>query len=169
MCGSYAARDVHSRLGYDPGKMLVIANGFDAERFQPSAEGRRAFRERLGESESSLLIGLPARYHPQKDHGTFLRAAAEAAKSVPSLRFVMFGDRVDDSNEDLLRLVSENGLSVGLIRLNAASTDRKLLPPEFRRQRVEEFRPDVAKLPRLMDRDLSFWLADDRTTGQEPQ
>ncbi len=136
---------------------------------RPSEEGRRAFRERLGESERALLIGLPARYHPQKDHGTFLRAAAEAAKSVPSLRFVMFGDRVDDSNEDLLRLVSENGLSVGLIRLNAASTDRKLLPPEFRRQRVEEFRPDVAKLPRLMDRDLSFWLADDRTTGQEPQ
>ncbi len=50
VCGSYAARDVHSRLGYDLGKMLVIANGFDAERFRPSAEGRRAFRERLGES-----------------------------------------------------------------------------------------------------------------------
>ncbi len=109
--GSYAAKDVHSRLGYDLDKMLVIANGFDAERFRPSEEGRRAFRERLGESESSLLIGLPARYHPQKDHGTFLRAAAEAAKSVPSLRFVMFGDQVDDSNEELLRLVSENGLS----------------------------------------------------------
>ena len=124
VCGSYAARDVHSRLGYDLDKMLVIANGFDAERFRPSAEGRRAFRERLGESARALLIGLPARYHPQKDHGTFLRAAAEAAKSVPSLRFVMFGDRVDDSNEDLLRLVSENGLSDRLRMIGQLSDPR---------------------------------------------
>lgn len=122
--GSYAAKDVHSRLGYDLDKMLVIANGFDAERFRPSEERRRAFRERLGESESSLLIGLPARYHPQKDHGTFLRAAAEATKSVPSLRFVMFGDHVDDSNEELLRLVSENGLSDRVRMLGQLSDPR---------------------------------------------
>ncbi len=56
-----------------------------------------------------------------------------------------------------------------VIRLNAVRTSRKPLPPEFRRQLVEEFRPDVAKLSRLMDRDLSFWLARDQMTRQEPQ
>ncbi len=56
-----------------------------------------------------------------------------------------------------------------VIRLNAVPTNHTPLPPEFRRQLVEEFRPDVAKLSRLMDRDLSFWLAGDQTTRQELQ
>lgn len=55
-----------------------------------------------------------------------------------------------------------------VIRLNAVPTSRKPLPPEFRRQLVEEFRPVVAKLSRLMDRDLSFWLIGEQTTRQEP-
>ena len=111
VCGSYAAREVHSGRGYDASKMLVIANGFDSEHFKPDADSRGAFRARLGESESSFLIGLPARYHPQKDHVTFLRAAAEVARTVPSSRFVMFGDRVEAENAELLRLVSDYGLS----------------------------------------------------------
>lgn len=111
VCGSYAAREVHSGLGYDASKMLVIANGFDSDHFKPSADSRGAFRAKLGESENSLLIGLPARYHPQKDHGTFLRAAAEVARRVPSSRFVIFGDRVNEENSELFRLISDLGLS----------------------------------------------------------
>lgn len=89
----------------------MIANGFDSENFKLSADSRGTFRARLGESESSLLIGLPTRYHPQKDHERFLRAAAEVVRTVPSSRFVMFGDRVDGDNAELLRLVSDYGLS----------------------------------------------------------
>lgn len=55
------------------------------------------------------------------------------------------------------------------IGLNAVQINRKPLPPEFHRQLVEEFRPDVGKLSRLMDQDLSFWFAGDQTTHQEPQ
>lgn len=71
-----------------------------------------------------------------------------------------------------LKKVCGPGISHALdlvIRLNAVPTSRNPLPPEFRRQLAEEFRPDVDKLSQLIERDLSFWLADDRTTGQEPQ
>lgn len=56
-----------------------------------------------------------------------------------------------------------------MIRLNAVPTNRNPPPPGFRRQLVEEFRPDVAKLSRLVDRDLGFWLSGDQTTRQERQ
>ena len=111
VCGSFAARDIHARFGYDADKMLVIANGFDSEQFRPDPERGHVFRTWLGEDENSPLVGLSARYHPQKDHETFLRAAVEVARSVPSSRFVMFGDRVDETNKELLRLVSDLGLS----------------------------------------------------------
>ncbi len=125
VCGSYAAREVHSGLGYDTNKMLVIANGFDSEHFKPSADSRAAFRAKFGESEGSLLIGLPARYHPQKDHETFLRAAAEVAQAVPSSRFVMFGDRVDGENAELLQLVSNHGLSDRVLMTGSLADPRE--------------------------------------------
>ena len=57
----------------------------------------------------------------------------------------------------------------GAIRLNAIPTNRKPLPLEFRQQLAEEFRPSVAKLSRLMDRDLGFWPTSELAMRQEPQ
>ena len=45
------------------------------------------------------------------------------------------------------------------MRTNSTPPTRAPLPPGFRGQLAEEFRPDVEKLSRLLDRDLSFWTA----------
>src|SRR5690606_34094365 len=73
---SAASAEQHEALGYDPRRTRLIPNGFDTDLFRPSIADRGAFRARLGLATDDPVIGLVARYHPMKDHGTFLRAAA---------------------------------------------------------------------------------------------
>lgn len=107
---SEAGRRQHEAMGFRPEKSLVISNGIDAELFRPSAEARRALRAELGLPESAALIGLLARYHPQKDHKTFLRAAALLAAGHPEAHFVLAGAGVDARNAELTTLVAALGL-----------------------------------------------------------
>src|SRR5688500_4804883 len=72
---SHRARQQHEALGFCADRSCVIPNGVDPKRFVPSAAARDSVRAELGLADSTILIGLIARYHPQKDHITFLRAA----------------------------------------------------------------------------------------------
>jgi glycosyltransferase involved in cell wall biosynthesis len=96
----------HERLGYAPGKTIVIPNGFDCERFKPNPASRRQIRQELGVAEDAWLIGHFARYHPMKDHASFLTAAALLRQRAEcDLFFVMAGQGVDRSNPELERML----------------------------------------------------------------
>lgn len=69
------ARRVHVAFGYDPEKMVVIPNGFDTEALRPDPAARVSVRAELGLPLETPLVGLVARFHPQKDHRMFARAA----------------------------------------------------------------------------------------------
>jgi len=98
----------HERLGYTPGKTIVIANGFDCERFKPNPAARRRIRQELGVADDAWLIGHFARYHPMKDHASFLKAAALLRQRAEcSLLFVMAGQGVDRSNPELARMLDQ--------------------------------------------------------------
>lgn len=107
---SEAGRVQHEAMGFRADKSLVISNGIDTSLFQPSAQARAALRSELGLPEETLLIGLSARYHPQKDHPNFLRAAALLGRSHPEAHFVLAGTNVNAQNPALHALVSELGL-----------------------------------------------------------
>ena len=83
----------------------VIPNGVDPALFQPSAEARQSVRKELGISPDALLVGLVCRYHPQKDHPNFLRAAAILARKWPDVRFVLVGCNVDRKSAALTDLM----------------------------------------------------------------
>ena len=68
-------RRSHEALGYDARKMVVIPNGFDLTAFAPDPQARSAVRQELGLDREALLVGLIARFDPQKDHENFIRAA----------------------------------------------------------------------------------------------
>jgi len=110
VCNSHAALRVHAEIGYDATKMIVIPNGFDLERFRPDAEAGRSVRAELGVDEDAVLIGAVGRYHPQKDHATFVQAAALLARRHPEVRFVLCGLHVDPENADLAELIDEGGI-----------------------------------------------------------
>jgi glycosyltransferase involved in cell wall biosynthesis len=107
---SETSRAQHLRLGYCKANSCVIPNGYDTSVFAPSAEARLAVRSELGIPRDSFLIGSMARFHPMKDHVTFLRAAALLREEHPEVHIVLAGRGVDCENSSLGRWVKELGL-----------------------------------------------------------
>jgi glycosyltransferase involved in cell wall biosynthesis len=89
------------RLGYRTQKRVILPNGFDTETFVPSAAARTTLRKMLGLRDDNLLIGLIGRYHPMKDHDTFLRAAVRVGAQHPEVHYVLAGENVDAANREL--------------------------------------------------------------------
>jgi glycosyltransferase involved in cell wall biosynthesis len=108
LCVSPEAADAHAALGYQTDKLRVVPNGFDIDRFRPDADARAIVREELGWDESTPIVGLVARFDPQKDHRTFAIAARRVAEQLPDVRFVLCGRGVTAGNVDLVELISAN-------------------------------------------------------------
>lgn len=119
---SHVSRLQHQRLGYNAEKGRVIPNCVDTAVFRPLPEVRSAVRMELGIPCGALLIGLIARFHPQKDHRTFLTAAADLARTHPTVYFLLAGRGVDDQNHELTQLVQTFGLG-DRVRLLGERTD----------------------------------------------
>lgn len=107
---SSAGRVAHEELGYHPRRWELIPNGFDLSAFHPDAGRRKTFRARLGLADDALLVGLAARYHPIKDHATFVAAARPIADRVPAARFLLAGRGVDDANTELTSMLERSGI-----------------------------------------------------------
>ncbi len=98
---STAARTIHEALGYDRNKIEVIPNGFDTEVFRPSTEARGRVRAELKIAEGTPVVGIVARFDPQKDHRTFIRAAGRLRRRLGRVDFILCGGGVDESNATL--------------------------------------------------------------------
>jgi len=112
----------HEALGYCAERRTIVANGFDAQQFKPCLESRVRIRTELNLPVSAPLIGLVARYHPMKDHATFLRAASLLLKSNPNVHFLLAGHNVDEHNTALTDLIEALGLQ-GHVRLLGERSD----------------------------------------------
>ena len=111
VCCAQASRVAHADLGYDDGRMVVINNGFDVDLFRPDPDARRSVRQELRIDESTPLIGLMARFHPQKDHRTFIKAAARLLAERADARFVLAGRAANGENPELRAWLAEAGIA----------------------------------------------------------
>jgi len=93
--------DQHHYNGYYSKNTTLIANGFDVEQFKPHAAHRKRFRSELNVNDDTVLIGMIARYHPQKDFRTFLHAAHYLREQFSNVHFVLIGFEVDRQNNEL--------------------------------------------------------------------
>lgn len=107
---SGAAKMQLTELGYLPKRWVLIPNGFDLGEFIPDSLARQAVRRELDLPAEALLIGLVARFHPQKDHRTFLKAASLLGRRWPDLHFVLVGRDVTASNTTLQEWIAAEGL-----------------------------------------------------------
>jgi len=107
---SEASRAAHSQLGYHSDKAVVIPNGFDLTTFRPDPLARTSLCRELALPDHTPLVGLVARFHPLKDHRTFLQAAAYLHADLPDVRFVLCGVGVDWQNPELSQWVRQAGL-----------------------------------------------------------
>ena len=95
---AHAAESHHAARGYGGAPAHVIPNGFDLNEFRPDPGARVALRRELGVSESTLLVGIVGRFHPDKDHRTFLAAAERIHAARGDVRFILCGDGATREN-----------------------------------------------------------------------
>ncbi len=105
-----SAQEAHIGLGYTPDKFVVIPNGVDTDYFRFDVAGRARVRREFGIPGQCLVVGYVARFHQQKDHRTFLRAAALLANRRATARYVLCGPGCEASNLTLMQWIREFGL-----------------------------------------------------------
>ena len=130
VCCAHQALNSHAAMGYDRARMKVIPNGFDLEVFKADAQLRRTGRQALGIDAQVPVIGLVGRYHRQKGHCEFFRAASLLSRAYPRAVFVLCGDGVTWENEELSAMVDTYGLRPN-VRLLGRHDDMPGLLPVF--------------------------------------
>jgi len=126
VCCAESTRQSHIRLGYSAAEMIVIPNGIDIAVFQPDGFARSQIREELGLEDGTLLVGLCARFHPDKDHRTFFQAAGRLHAEMPDVHFVLWGKDIVPDNKTLMEWIQKNGLG-GRIHLLGVRSDSNRL------------------------------------------
>ncbi len=111
LCVSQEAADAHAAMGYDRSKLRVVPNGFDTDRFRPDPAARAGVRSELGWDDSTPVVGLVARFDPQKDHETFAAAARLVAERAPTVRFLLCGRGITWDNRELAVLLAGRDLT----------------------------------------------------------
>lgn len=127
VCCAEAARKTHLYLGYDSAKMIVIPNGIDISTFHPDQSARLAVCTELGIEDATPLIGLCARFDPQKDHENFLHAAGLLLAERPDVHFALWGQGVDENNEKLKEWVKTNRLGDNIHLLGFRNDSPRLM------------------------------------------
>jgi glycosyltransferase involved in cell wall biosynthesis len=120
----------HEALGYRPRRWELIPNGFDTEALHPDPAAGRQRRAELGIGPAAVAILLPARYHPMKDHATFVAAAALLAAARPEAVFALAGPGIEPGNRALAGLIAAHGIG-DRVQLLGERRDLDALYPAF--------------------------------------
>jgi glycosyltransferase involved in cell wall biosynthesis len=128
LVNSYAGVKAHALLGYDVARMQVVPNGFELTRFRPHPPSYCEVRQELGLPPEARLVGMLARFDPQKDHETFLKSAQLVHERHPDTYFLMAGNGLTHHNPALAKLLATNPVNpIRLKLLGERSNTHRLL------------------------------------------
>ena len=119
------ARLLHIHQGYDGDKMLVINNGYDVNTFKPNLSQKRIVD---GVHYDTPLLGMVARYAPQKDIGNLFQALAIIKNRGISFRCMLVGSNMDYSNRELVDLIEKQNLEDRLILKGERNDLQNIMP-----------------------------------------
>ncbi|MEJ2636345.1 MAG: glycosyltransferase family 4 protein [Calditrichia bacterium] len=90
-------------------KTAVIYAPVDTEYFTPPAD-TSSLRRKLNISEEKIVFGVVGRFSPVKDHETFLQAAARVSQKLADVEFIISGEEVEISRQQLMDRAKKLGL-----------------------------------------------------------
>jgi len=122
---AHTAVEEHVRIGYPRKPWRVVHNGYDFDRTNFSQEGRDRIRAEFSIPQDAPVIGMVARFDPQKDYETLL-AALNGLQSHDDLHILMVGRGVD-SDPEMDRLVVQTSLGARVHRRITARCGRSIL------------------------------------------
>ena len=107
-------RDYAIRYFHIPAsRIITIPNAVDIKRFENNEAAGMRLRVELKIKANAPLIGIVARLDPQKNHKTFLQAAAIVRQTNPAARFVIAGD--GELRQSLMKSAVELGLADAVV------------------------------------------------------
>jgi glycosyltransferase involved in cell wall biosynthesis len=119
---SLTSIDQHQAIGFAADRCVFVPNGVDCSLNRPQPELRGEVRAELGIAPDVPLIGMIARYHPQKDPVNLLNALAIIKKCLPDIRLIIAGERFDQDARPVLAAIAELGLE-GHVQLLGRRSD----------------------------------------------
>lgn len=125
---SGALADVVTKTdGKGAGRLVVVNNGVDLERFQPAPERRAALREELGLGEEPVILCV-ARFAPVKGVAVLLEAVARATpgSALSRARVLLAGD--GPLRGELETLAKARGLDARVVFLGLRSDLESIYP-----------------------------------------
>jgi glycosyltransferase involved in cell wall biosynthesis len=124
--GSGAAQ--HEAIGYRWSRTRIIPNGFPMPLWPVPSESRAEARRTLRLPPEALTIVLVGRFHPMKDHDTFIRAAKRLLDWGVEAEFVLIGREVTPDNGFLASRISAAGMESRFHLLGERSDVCALMP-----------------------------------------
>lgn len=98
---SRISKEQHETFGFDRSKSQVISNGFDLDNIGNNPSIATKIRSEFSIPKDAPVIGHVARYHPMKDHASFLRTAKRIAEVCAKAHFLVIGRDVSLDNPAL--------------------------------------------------------------------
>ena len=136
-CGTAAACTAFGNREVEKGKVRIIKNGIDVAAFAYSSKMRRRVRVELGIGEEQTVIGMVARFSPQKNHITALAIFKAFFEKHPNSVLLLVGDghlraSIETLAQKILPLHAVRFLGVRTDMQALYSTmDRFILPSRF--------------------------------------
>ena len=118
ICVSKNVVKKHIDFGYQEKKMVYIPNGIDVLEFFKISDARHLLFEKYNFTNDAILIGLPSRFDPIKNHEGFLASIADIRITNPmlNLQIILAGKNIDTNNIELVNLINKYDL-IGCVHL----------------------------------------------------
>ena len=113
----------HIDIGYPKDRITHIPIAVDTNSFKKCASKRFSIRQSCGVGEHTKVVGMVARWDPQKDHKTMVEGFSLVCDERLDVELWLAGGYgMDDSNRELLELIESSGVT-SRIRLFGAIED----------------------------------------------
>ena len=91
-CGEAAAINGWGKRAFEKGKVTVLPNAIDPERFKFSESARRGVRAKYGITEGDFVIGHVGRFFPEKNHKFIIELLSEYLPNHSNCKLLMLGN-----------------------------------------------------------------------------
>ena len=91
-CGEAAAINGWGKSAVKKGKVTILPNAINPERFKFNESARREIRAKHGIDEDDFVVGHVGRFYPQKNHEFLINVFSELHKQRANAKLLLLGD-----------------------------------------------------------------------------
>ena len=117
VCCAQSAVKVHSIMGYKSSKMITVVNGYEIQKFRYDSKSAAMLASELSLPSGLPILGMVARFDPQKDHFGLLKALQHVKRKTDNFKFLLIGRGLHNQNFSLTQEINKLGLQDNFLLL----------------------------------------------------